>query len=136
MMRSIRNIARFFSVLLVALIALEASPGLAEETPRFGGTLVTVLPDDPPTLATWLSASFLSRMVTPQIVEGLLAHGPDLSPKPALATEWSVSEDGLLYTLKLRGGVKWHDGVPFTADDVVFSINEVWLKYLGAAKSR
>jgi peptide/nickel transport system substrate-binding protein len=126
--------------LLIASLTLAAVtwsyPSAADDKPRYGGTLVSVLPDDPPTLATWTSASFLPRMVTPQIVEGLVSHAPDLSPKPGLATEWSVSPDGLVYTFRLREGVRWHDGVPFTADDVVFSVNEVWLKHLGAARSR
>ena len=41
---------------------------------------------------------------------------------PWLATGWEVSEDGLIYTFRLREGVKFHDGTPFNADAVVFSI--------------
>lgn len=41
---------------------------------------------------------------------------------PGLATEWTVSEDGLCYTFTLREGVKFHDGSLVTADDVVFSL--------------
>jgi len=40
---------------------------------------------------------------------------------PCLASSWQVSGDGLVYTFKLRNGVKWHDGKPLTAEDVVFS---------------
>lgn len=40
---------------------------------------------------------------------------------PRLASSWEVSGDGLVYTFKLRNGVKWHDGKPLTAEDVVFS---------------
>ena len=47
---------------------------------------------------------------------------------PALATSWTISPDGLTYSFKLREGVKWHDGKPFTAADVAFSISEVWSK--------
>ncbi len=42
---------------------------------------------------------------------------------PWLATSWNMSEDGRTWTFKLREGVKWHDGTPFTADDVVFTFN-------------
>ncbi len=40
---------------------------------------------------------------------------------PALAESWTASEDGLVYTFKLRQGVTWHDGTPFTAADIVWS---------------
>jgi peptide/nickel transport system substrate-binding protein len=42
--------------------------------------------------------------------------------EPALAGSYTVSEDGLAYTFKLRENIKWHDGEPITADDVVFTI--------------
>jgi peptide/nickel transport system substrate-binding protein len=41
---------------------------------------------------------------------------------PWLATDWAMSSDGLTWTFTLRDGVRWHDGQPLTADDVVFSI--------------
>jgi peptide/nickel transport system substrate-binding protein len=41
--------------------------------------------------------------------------------RPDLATSWEISEDGKVYTFYLRKGVKWHDGQPFTAEDVVFN---------------
>jgi peptide/nickel transport system substrate-binding protein len=43
--------------------------------------------------------------------------------QPELATEWSVSDDGLTWTMKIREGVTFHDGSPLTAEDVAFSIN-------------
>jgi len=45
--------------------------------------------------------------------------------QPALATEWQVSPDGTIYDFKLRRGVTWHDGVPFTAADVAFTIQAI-----------
>lgn len=44
---------------------------------------------------------------------------------PRLAESWEISEDGLTYTFYLRQDVKWHDGEPFTANDVVFTINAI-----------
>ncbi|MGH6860382.1 MAG: ABC transporter substrate-binding protein, partial [Phyllobacterium sp.] len=55
-------------------------------------------------------------------IEGLLRYDFDLTPKPALATAWTISDDGLVYTFQLREGVKWHDGEPFTSADAAFSI--------------
>jgi peptide/nickel transport system substrate-binding protein len=45
-----------------------------------------------------------------------------LDPKAWLATKWDISPDGKSYTFALRKDVKWHDGTPFTADDVAFSM--------------
>jgi len=60
--------------------------------------------------------------VSGNIFEGLLRYSPKLEPQPELAESWSVSEDAKTYTFKLRKGVTWHDGKPFTAADVLFSI--------------
>ena len=44
---------------------------------------------------------------------------------PELATAWKISDDGLTYTFTLREGVKWHDGTPFTAEDVKISFDRI-----------
>jgi len=59
-----------------------------------------------------------------QVYEYLLRRRPDQSIGPNLATEW-VQVTPLLWRLKLRPGVKFHDGAPFTADDVVFSMQRL-----------
>jgi peptide/nickel transport system substrate-binding protein len=48
-----------------------------------------------------------------------------LAPRPELATKWSVSPDGKTWTFTTRQGVKWQDGVPFTAADVAFTFNYI-----------
>lgn len=54
----------------------------------------------------------------------LMGFSPeDLSPIPSLATTWTRSEDGLTWTIDVRDDVSWHDGEPFTARDVVFTLN-------------
>ncbi|MDH7576524.1 MAG: ABC transporter substrate-binding protein [Bacillota bacterium] len=55
------------------------------------------------------------------IFDTLVASDAEGKILPRLASVWQVSEDGLVYTFKLRPGVKWHDGQPLTAEDVVFS---------------
>ncbi|MGH7890175.1 MAG: peptide-binding protein, partial [Thermodesulfobacteriota bacterium] len=44
---------------------------------------------------------------------------------PLLADSWEISEDKLVYTFYIKKGIKWHDGVPFTSQDVVFSYNKI-----------
>jgi peptide/nickel transport system substrate-binding protein len=63
------------------------------------------------------------------IYDSLVGTDADGKIIPKLATKWQDSEDGLVYTLKLRPEVKWHDGQPFTSDDVIFSY-EYQKKYL------
>ncbi len=55
------------------------------------------------------------------LFESLVSYAGDLKPRGQLAERWEVSADGLAYTLFLRRNVRWHDGRPFTADDVVFT---------------
>lgn len=65
--------------------------------------------------------------VTENIFETLLEYGDqDTTVNPGLAEEWSVTDDGLSYTFKLRKGVKFHDGTDFNAEAVVFNFNR-WM---------
>jgi peptide/nickel transport system substrate-binding protein len=62
----------------------------------------------------------LQLSVTGNIYEGLVGRGKDLSLVPALATSWKQTSP-TVWRFELRKGVQFHDGTPFTADDVVFS---------------
>ena len=57
------------------------------------------------------------------IYETLAWTSPSGDVLPRLATEWTISEDKMTYTFKLREGVKFHNGADFTAHDVVYSVN-------------
>lgn len=59
------------------------------------------------------------------IYEPLVAQDARQQLKPALAESWRVLDDGITWEFKLRAGVKWHDGSPFTADDVLFTFERV-----------
>jgi peptide/nickel transport system substrate-binding protein len=54
-------------------------------------------------------------------------NGDTWEPIPDLADTWDVSADGLKWTFHLHPGVKWHDGAPFTANDVAFTVNRALL---------
>ena len=62
-----------------------------------------------------------TQMISGNIYEGLLRYDEKITPLPSLATSWTVNKEGTLYTFKLKPGVTWHDGKPFTSADVVFS---------------
>ena len=63
-----------------------------------------------------------SLEVAEQVYGRLVRFAPGrLEPEPDLATSWSVSADGTVWTFELRPGVTFHDGTPFDADAVVFS---------------
>ncbi|SHJ21671.1 peptide/nickel transport system substrate-binding protein [Geosporobacter subterraneus DSM 17957] len=57
------------------------------------------------------------------IYDGLLKLDSHQQPQPALATAWEISADAAVWTFTLRNNIKWHDGKPFTAEDVKFTID-------------
>ena len=116
---------RHFNQLLLlssASLALGQPSFAAAETPVRGGTLNWAYYPDPTSLIAINTSSGTGQAIGPKVNEGLLDFDYDLNPIPLLATEWSVSDDGLRYTFKLRQNVKWHDGKDFTSDDVEFTI--------------
>lgn len=57
----------------------------------------------------------------------LLKWDDQLIPGPSLAKEWTISDDGLVYTFTLVDNASWHDGTPLTANDVVFTVQTALL---------
>jgi ABC-type transport system substrate-binding protein len=78
-------------------------------------------------LNPWLTTSYYDLTVWAAVFDGLAEREDTIDKKmvPALAESWSVAEDGTTWTVNLRHGVKWHDGVEFTADDVLFTYEKV-----------
>lgn len=114
-----------------ALLAatLQATALRADETPVRGGILVAAIsPTEPVQLAITTDTAGPTVIVSTKIFDGLIELGPQGEPLPALATSWIVERDGKEVTFKLRDGVKWHDGRPFTSADVKFSFDEIWKK--------
>jgi len=92
---------------------------LAQAKP--GGTINALVQPEPPSLMMGITQNGPVQLIAGNIYEGLLRYDEKLNPQPLLATSWATSKDGLTTTFKLKPGVKWHDGKPFTAADVVFS---------------
>ncbi|MDF2920884.1 MAG: peptide transporter substrate-binding protein [Microbacterium sp.] len=64
----------------------------------------------------------LDQILVDNIYQGLVARTPEQDIVPALASDWTVSPDGLTYTFTVREGVTFHDGQPLTPQDVVWSL--------------
>lgn len=116
-----RRAALFGATALLALPAIS----LAQTTPTRGGRLMLIAQPEPATLGLGLNLQAPTIYVTGKIFQGLLAYSTDLEPLPSLAKSWTISDDGLVYRFELQEGVTWHDGHPFTADDVLFTANDM-----------
>jgi peptide/nickel transport system substrate-binding protein len=100
-----------------------ASPAGAQETPerQEGGRIIYDVAQEGSHLVPPFSSFSTVIHPTAAFFNGLTRPGPDLSPEPDLAESWETNEDGTRYTFRLRGGVTFHDSVPFTANDVKFT---------------
>ena len=99
-----------------------ASPA-ADAGPVRGGTLVVARAADSTTLDPAQTFEGESTKVVGQIFDGLVNFAPGSTDiEPGLATSWEASEDARVWTFHLRDGVRFHDGTPFDAEAVVFSI--------------
>lgn len=78
---------------------------------------------EPPNLdPTSGAAGAIDQVTYSNIFEGLTRFGSDGSINPGLAESWTISDDGTVYTFKLREGVMFHDGTSMDAEDVKFSL--------------
>jgi len=91
-----------------------------------GGSRVISSMSLPKTFNAYLAAETSSNDIIGQMYLGLVSTDA-ISTEiiPSLAESWEISEDRLSYLFKLREGLKWSDGQPITADDVVFTYNEI-----------
>jgi peptide/nickel transport system substrate-binding protein len=106
----------------------QASTTQAEQPVR-GGTLVAALTADPGSLNPAVTSNGSVHSAAEPMFNGLVGLDKDGKPTPELAASWTVEQNGAVYRFTLRDGVKWHDGQPFTSDDVVFTFNNALLKY-------
>ena len=112
-----------------ALLASTALPTMARaQAPTKGGRLVVAADSEPRNLNPAIVASNGVFFVSSKVVETLAEASYDGKDglDPRLAVSWEGAPDGLSATFRLREGVKWHDGKPFTSADVAFSALNVW----------
>ncbi len=105
---------------------------------RYGGEIITsTIGEGPKTFNPWTSKDATSSQIGDLIYDSLFSTDPDTGAVvPALAKEMIISPDLKTYTIKLRRGAKWSDGVEITADDVLFTWNDIILAGLGNTSLR
>ena len=92
--------------------------------PDYGGTYVEGIAGNPQAINPILAQQNpVDRDLVALIFNGLTRVGAQGTIMPDLAEDWDISADGTTYTFYLRQDVLWHDGAPFTANDVVYTIN-------------
>lgn len=80
---------------------------------------------EPPTIDPGLASDSTSGAIIRNVYEGLVTMSPEGEILPGVAESWEVSEDGLVYTFKLREGALWSNGDPVKASDFVFAWTRV-----------
>src|SRR5207237_586555 len=124
------------AIIAVALAMLAA----AQDKPRYGGELVFAVPSEPPSYDAHREETFgVIHPLAPHY-NTLLRPDPN-DPKASrivgdLAESWTISKDGRTYTIKLRHGVKFHDGGEMTSKDVKASYEKIIFPPAGVASDR
>lgn len=127
----LRHAAR--RAVFAALLLLPLAAG-AQESRRGGGAVIAVT-GDPGHLNPAISTAGPLHAVAGSLFNGLVALDEAGNPMPDLAESWTVAPDGLSVFFRLRGGVRWHDGRPLTAEDVRISFTELLLRFHARARA-
>ena len=122
-------------ILLIAAVLLLALPAAATFAQSDATTVTTAFTENQPNTLDPAAAALADEFVVLRnVAEGLVTYDPQtLKPIPALAESWTVSDDGLVYTFKLRAGVTFSDGSTFDAKDVKYSLDRLARRATGTS---
>lgn len=119
------SVILFLILLLLAGCANEQSNSGPQEKAykpaAYGDIIVRGDIGDASNLIPILASDSASHSIAGLIYNGLVKYDKDMNIVGDLAESWDISDDGLVITFHLRKGVKWHDGKPFTAKDVLYT---------------
>lgn len=111
----------FFLLALITLISCQ------QKSKKNSNSITYNIGGEPTTLSPLSASDAFTSSVHSYIFESLVDRDIDTYEwKPALATEWKISDDKKVFEFKLRQGVKWHDGQEFTAEDVKYSYDVIF----------
>ncbi len=125
------------ALLLSATYSCQDKPEMVEESasdsatkeadyePAYGGTLIEAMAGRPSVLIPMLAGDSASHEVAGLIFNGLVKYDTNLKIIGDLAKSWEISEDGLEIVFHLKKDVRWADGQPFTAEDVLFGYKTI-----------
>jgi len=111
-----------FKRLLMSAVAAAAMAVPFAGTASADGTLRVVMHSDLKIVDPIFTTAYMSRNYGYMVYDALFGLDENLAPQPQMVGEYSISDDKLTYTFKLRDGLAWHDGAPVTAEDVIASI--------------
>lgn len=100
-------------------------PEPIDESPAYGDTILVGSIGDASNLIPMLAADSASFDIAGLVYNGLVKYDKNLELTGDLAQSWEISEDPLTILFHLRKGVRWHDGVEFTAEDVLFGYQKL-----------
>jgi peptide/nickel transport system substrate-binding protein len=112
-------------LMLASLLAALACGGGPDEAPAGPVTVRAFLSKDPASLSMLGKTDRNAEIFAVQVTDSLVQYDARLDLQPRVAESWTFSNDHKELTFRLRPGVRWHDGQPVTADDVVFTVNKV-----------
>jgi len=124
------RIIKYVILLIIVPIALwgcsqkeqgTAVGNLSDSGPAYGDIIVSGSIGDASNLIPLLSSDSTSHEISSMVFNGLVKYDKNLNIVGDLAESWELSKGGLVITFRLRKGVTWHDGRPFTAQDVLFT---------------
>lgn len=125
-MNKARSTMSFWAVLVAMVLVFAACAPQSSSQGKRGGTFVLGLVAEPTSLDPAQLTDINSMRILSSIYDTLVRFDPaGFDLKPALATKWTVSSDGLTYTFTLRQGIKFHDGTDFNADAVKFNFDRM-----------
>ncbi len=130
-MSSFSSSERFLFWFLIVVISFSSIFFLSKinseftiEVPRSGGKITEGVVGSPRFINPLLARSKADKGLVSLVYSGLTKMDPNKGIVPDLAKSWSVSEDKLTYTFKIKEGASFHDEKEVTADDVIFTINK------------
>lgn len=122
--RSIRSLALVGLPLWLALSAA-CTPPASEQASSPKGSVTILMGEYPASLSLLGKMDRNSEILAAQLTDSLLDYDHEMRLVPRVAESYEISDDLKRIAFKLRDGVRWHDGRPVTAEDVVFTVEQV-----------